>query len=189
MYRYVSAFLVSAVLILETSVLPAQARSTDLTKIEFSAFNYLSGCHGLSFFDPVINNKRFDFQGKSLAGNAKMSVDFSANPPTVKITGNQLNGSRTTVKANNNSMLFSVKLYHVEGVCTFNFLVKERQADPVPAAAPSPAPSPAPSTAASSGGNGPDLNNLTQAKAICADIGFVPSTEKFGECVLRLLEK
>ena len=30
---------------------------------------------------------------------------------------------------------------------------------------------------------------VNEAKNICTDIGFLPNTEKFGECVLRLIEK
>ena len=31
-------------------------------------------------------------------------------------------------------------------------------------------------------------NNISGAKAICKDLGFKPKTEKFGDCVLKILE-
>ena len=160
-----------------------KASEINLSEIGVTNFNYKDGCYGLQFVAPVIKGRTLMIDGQSLAGKASMTIDFSKEPPSIKIIGFRISGSSSSLEHIDNAIRFAVKLYHMEGVCKFDFQVNG-------IANKEPEPDINQSQSAPKMPQGKALNYpVKEAKNICTDIGFIPNTEKFGECVLRLIEK
>ena len=131
-------------------------------------------CYDLQFFEPQKNQNELKFEGVSAAGWAAMHIEVPEDEIFVDVTGSKFFVS--AMNAINKGGYHKIYVYvgHEDGVCSFEFPlygVVQKPDDKFEI----------------ENDVHMKINEARQMMSVCEDIGFVPNTEKFGNCVLELI--